>query len=612
MAINKSYSIVFFSLLLFFLSFNKSYAQDNFIQSYDISYDIANNATTHVNINVKIKNLSENLFTSTYKLGLGVKDIQNLKAKSKTAEILTKTSSDLRGSVIDLKFNDRVVGLHKILEFNIEFDTKDIARNLKGTWDINIPGVSNSKAYEAFNETINYPKSLGMPTFIKPTIASISTIAGILKFTKNDLQGAGVSITFGKFQIYNLNLNYHLKNNNLFTVKTDIALPPDTNYQTVQIDSLIPKPISIKLDRDGNWLATYELKPSQKIDVKFLGKVKVNLTPNTEIINEEIKSKYLSSQKYWDTQDKNIIKLAKELKTPINIYKFVVNKLKYDYSRLEKNNIRLGAAESLTMANSAVCLEFTDLFIALSRAAGIPAREVDGFAYTSNNANRPSSLVKDILHAWPEYYDFEKNKWIMVDPTWANTTGGVDYFNLLDFVHIAFVIKGESSTSPIPAGGYKQSENENLKDVSVSIADDFTFKKQIEAELILSDPITAGLPAKGVLIIKNKGNQAISNEIINVTSDKMLPSNQNLITKTIPPFGQEQIKVSFNSTSVLTNTKDTIKITVDQKEFYKNVYIKPFFTNKKILLGGVIFVSLTFIISIVAITIRRLSISRRK
>ena len=58
----------------------------------------------------------------------------------------------------------------------------------------------------------------------------------------------------------------------------------------------------------------------------------------------------------------------------------------------------------------------------------------------------------------------------MIDPTWANTTGGIDYFNVLDFDHIAFVIKGESSDYPIPAGGYKLQGNEEEKDVNVSFA----------------------------------------------------------------------------------------------------------------------------------------------
>jgi len=61
-------------------------------------------------------------------------------------------------------------------------------------------------------------------------------------------------------------------------------------------------------------------------------------------------------------------------------------------------------------------MEFTDLFIALSRAAGIPAREINGFAYTDDIRLRPLDLVTDMLHAWPEYYDEEKESGHLLTP----------------------------------------------------------------------------------------------------------------------------------------------------------------------------------------------------
>ena len=57
-------------------------------------------------------------------------------------------------------------------------------------------------------------------------------------------------------------------------------------------------------------------------------------------------------------------------------------------------------------------MEFTDLFVAIARAAGIPARESVGYAYTTNSRLRPLSLVTDVLHAWPEYYDADKKIWV--------------------------------------------------------------------------------------------------------------------------------------------------------------------------------------------------------
>ena len=165
----------------------------------------------------------------------------------------------------------------------------------------------------------------------------------------------------------------------------------------------------------------------QKKDIVLDTKIAVELAPRKQPESKENLNKYLKNDKYWEITNKKIADKAKELKTPHDVYKFVADTLKYDYSRVDLEKPRLGALQTLENPSSAVCLEFTDLFIALARSAGIPAREVDGYAYTQNSKDRPVSLVKDILHAWPEYYDFDKETWIMIDPTWANTTGGMDF-----------------------------------------------------------------------------------------------------------------------------------------------------------------------------------------
>jgi len=83
-------------------------------------------------------------------------------------------------------------------------------------------------------------------------------------------------------------------------------------------------------------------------------------------------------------------------------------------------------------------MEFTDTFITLVRALGIPAREINGYAYAQNDRLRPLGLEQDVLHSWPEYYDFASQTWQQVDPTWGNTTGGLDYFHKFDLDHFTF------------------------------------------------------------------------------------------------------------------------------------------------------------------------------
>lgn len=603
--------IVFF---LFFITSAKAFAISNFSTDYDVTYTVNEKANTKVDLSGTLTNLTDKYYASSYSVQVGFKDIKNLSASDSDGVIIPKVTNSSKGTTITLTFNRNVVGLNNKLNFKISFDTPEVARNNLNTWDVNIPGISQESDFSSFNVTVNYPSFLKGPTYIKPAILgnNIKTTSNQLIFTKESLGDSGISIAFGNHQIYKFNLIYHLENKNLYPISTEIALPPDTNYQKIIIDKINPSPVNVIIDKDGNWLAKYLLRPSQYIDIKVLGKAKIFLTPTQEYLDPLLAKEYTKQNQYWEAENVKIKELAKELKTPYAIYQYVSKTLAYDFSRVESNSPRLGAVGALSNLNSAVCLEFTDLFIAIARAAGIPAREVNGFAYSSNRFQRPLSFVKDILHAWPEYYDYDKKTWIMVDPTWANTTGGVDYFNILDFDHIAFVIKGLNSNYPVPAGGYKLSTDKNEKDVDVLIDISFEEKKPTFFwETNFPDSILSGFPVNGTLKTLNTGNALIKKKDIKITTNFLRPQNQSVMSKDIPPYGYQIISVNFDKTPVLTNANDTIKITSEIKSISKYVKIQPFYKNILFILGGLTIAGSIIIILLIAYIYRRISFFRQ-
>jgi len=612
----KALLALLFLFTTFLILTPKVYADSNFSTDYNITYTVNSNASTHVNLAGSLTNLTANYYASSYSIEIGFTDINNVAASDSLGVITPKITKSARGNSIVLNFNDHTVGLNTKLPFNISFDTNEVADNFNNVWDINIPGISNQEDFSTFNSTVIYPAFLGNPTYIKPMLLNKQVLPNEnkLTFTKNDLGGSGISIAFGNFQVYNFDLLYHLENKNLFPISTEIALPPDTNYQEVNIENIIPAPVNVKIDKDGNWLAEYVISSHKKIDISVLGSTKVYLNPKEEQIDGKSLQDYLKPQPYWESDDPKIVDLAKDLKTPYAIYQYVLKTLTYDFSRVETSSPRLGAVQSLKNPTSAVCLEFTDLFIALSRAAGIPAREVDGYAYTSNTTQRPLSLAEDILHAWPEYYDFDKKSWIMVDPTWGNTTGGIDYFNALDFDHIAFAIKGEASNYPVPAGGYKLADSTKNKDVNVTLGKLFNQSIQkLSISAQVPDVSLSGLPIDGYIKISNTGAGLINKKEVDVSTNFLSPQNQAIFNQDIPPFGHVLLPISFKRTTFLTNTADTIKITVGRDNTsYKNIRIVPFFVNKVFVLGGIIFVSFGIIISLIAYILRRLSLFKRK
>lgn len=612
---NKLFSVLFTFFFLSLTFTRPSFAAENFSTSYDITYTLTDSGLTHSSMNIDLVNNTSDYYASSYAVTLGFENVENLKAFDASGPLSPQVSKENGTYTVKVPFPSQVVGLNKKRSFTITFDTPDISKKQGAIWEVNIPGLSDEGSISDFVVSLSYPPSYGRPSYVKPAVAfDPNNPQRVLQFSKEQLGKSGISISFGEKQVFSFSLVYHIKNANLFPIRTEIALPPTTNYQEVVIDSISPKPLQVIIDADGNWLAQYQLSPSEKMDITVKGYGILFLTPKPQALSEKDRLQYLSQKPYWNSMDPKIAETAKNLKTPREIYNYVVNALTYDYDRVTEKRERLGAVNVLKNPSSAVCLEFTDLFIALARANGIPAREVDGFAFTENSRQRPLSLVQDILHAWPEYYDSEKKTWVMVDPTWGNTTGGVDYFDTLDFDHFAFVIKGKDSGYPIPAGGYKYAEMEAVKDIEVSFSEtDPVINQSSKLSLTTPSKILSGFPIQGELMVYNTGNVLSKNEDIAIFATNLLPRKQVVTMPQIPPFGNAQASFAFEKTKFLTSLTAPITIQTQNETLRRNISVMPlYFSVEMILIGGGLFAILAIGVSVITIITRRVSVPKRE
>lgn len=594
---------------LFVLIPKTIYAKEsNFDISTNSSYNINEDGITTLTQNISIKNKTEFYYTPSYSISIGFKNIENIQAYGKEGSIpFTLDDSKTESKNIKLTFTDKYTGLGTINNFTLKFDTKDIAKKQGSVWEISIPGIAKPEDFISHNSSITVPKSFGPPKIIKPQKSN--TDQKTVTFSKSESGKAGIFLIYGEKQYYSFSLSYHISNPNLFPVKTEIALPPQTNYQNVIITSFSTFPSNVTRDGDGNWIAQYQLLPQQRKTVIVKGMVEILSDANeSQISNAKIEA-YLTPRKYWEVMDGDVQKTAKALKTPREIYDFVTSSLTYNYDKVSGENKRLGAKGTLLNKKNSVCMEFTDLFVALARASGIPARGVEGFGYTENSTLRPLSLVDDVLHTWPEYYDKDKRKWIMVDPTWGNTTRGMDYFNTLDFEHIVFVIKGYDSEYPIPAGGYKF-ENKS-KDVEVQFANAQDFKPF--ENLIFSDTFPnstfPGLAISGSFTVKNTSNTPLIGKSATVTSS--LGAAKQFFIDYIPPGGYKTINLEYKNAPFLTNRSLPITIQIGSFTYTKKVAVSliPDLTLF-LLFGGIIGGSIT--VAIITYYTGSLFVQRRK
>ena len=442
-------------------------ADENFDIGLTSSYTIQNDGNTTIEQQFTLTNKKPTLYASQYAIEVGSNQIQNVKVFDRNGAIPANIVNTDKKTSIAISFEDVIVGEGKKRQFTVQFESSDIAIISGNVVEVYIPRFSDLANYDNYKVELRVPERFGQPARANPAPETVEVSNGYSVLNFSQVGDHGITALFGEKQIYDFNLRYHLENPTTSIGLAQIALPPDTSYQKVQYLSLEPKPKELEQDVDGNWIATYEVSAGRETEVQLSGKATIYLAPQDNVPSPTVLKDHLTAQKYWQTEDSRITQIAKENPSARGIYDYVVSALTYNFAKVNGPVTRMGASEALSDPLQAACQEFTDLFVAVSRAAGIPARRVTGYAYTENSRLRPLSLVDDVLHAWPEYYDANLNQWIAVDPTWGNTTGGLDYFSQLDFNHITFAINGVSDSVPYPAGSYKRTA-EQTKDVEVS------------------------------------------------------------------------------------------------------------------------------------------------
>lgn len=577
-------------LALILINAPKTQALGEFTSHFNHTYIIDQDGLATVTLKISLTNNFASTFVKEYSLTFGSTRLKNIHAQTSSGSQLAPSVVTINGQTqVNLDFPYPVVGKGKTQAFSLTFQDPDAAQKVGHVLEINLPKLQQVDQVDDYTVTLLVPQSFGPPSLVSPVPDQQLTDAVYTKlvFNQEAAINKGISAQFGDRQIFTYTLAYHLENPTVTPIETQIALPPDTPYQQNYLDFLSIPPLNINTDADGNWIATYLLEPKAKTDITAQGKIVTYLKPLIPIpsFNPNLKD-YLLEQNYWPVNDDQIRSLTAKYFTPQAIYDYLVSTFTYDYSRLDNRSTeRLGATRAFHSPTQALCLEFTDAFITLNRASGTPARLLTGYAYTENSKLRPLSLVQDVLHAWPEYYDFSSSLWRPVDPTWGNTTGGVDYFHQLDLNHVVFAIQGLHPDQPFPAGYYKISK-QPTKDVDLQFS---TVLPQENIQILFSpnQPLLNrwGFSDRSTLNLTNQSTIALYGQKLALTSPTLKTTIPSPVIPLILPYQTVSIPFYWQSPSPLVNRHQlsatiydqTQVLNFTQRPFYQSLFI-PIFT----------------------------------
>ncbi len=204
------------------------------------------------------------------------------------------------------------------------------------------------------------------------------------------------------------------------------ALPKNRETQVIHGEpSFEPEPTDFVTDQWGQRFAHFvytDVKPGQTVrstmrvrvtvyDVTFF--VRPEKVGGLEAIPAEIAKRYLQDGSKYMLNDPVIQQAVKEAvgeeKNPYwiarKIYRYLMDKMYYELAG------GWNVAPKVLARGNGSCSEYSFVYIAMARAAGLPARYVGSVVVRGDDAS-----LDDVFHRWVEVY-FPGYGWVPVDPS---------------------------------------------------------------------------------------------------------------------------------------------------------------------------------------------------
>lgn len=522
-------------------------ADSSFGTSYSVDYYLGDHGSTiktTVKLTTTITNREDNVYIDKYSVAFPKSFLMsNIHVTDDRGVVDTKVDSDPSTTTILMNINDAPVGIGKTTKLYLTFDQENLFQVNGNVWEVLLPTMQKEASDGDYTIRVHLPPNDKKLSIAKPKPTSISqdTITWV-----NPTKRTIIAV-FGDRQAYNMKLKYHLQNDRLVPVVTDVAYPPNTSFQHILVTSIDPAPESVSMDSDGNYLGRYRLNPKEQKDIVFRAQAQIFVEPQEQEIARdkerfEKQATYLTKQtSYW-----NATAGSGTYKNVGDVYRDVVSRLSYNFDRVsDPSTKRLGASQALATPKQAVCAEFTDSFVSLARSIGIPAREMEGYGFSQDERLRPLSLDGDVLHAWPEYWEEKAARWEQIDPTWENTSG-VDYFDSFDLNHIVFAIHAKEDAYPVPAGMYKITDSHDVEVVATSTL--LSDSQDIQVDSVsLPASINDHSPSTGTVRISNRGRSFAYKIPIQMSGTNVAFTTQSPTIDELAPYQSVDVPFQFSS-----------------------------------------------------------------
>jgi len=234
-------------------------------------------------------------------------------------------------------------------------------------------------------------------------------------------------------RVYDAIQTVTMRNNGPGSVRVvfNLALVQDVPpYQQVLTSDISPAGYQTQGDEHGNKYAVFEIAELEAGSAQvFTNSVRVAVNAvryGLEGCGGDMPAEYTAPEQFIDSDAPQVVELAAKLgdgKATVcnkarSYYEYIGDTLTYAGYVPDE----MGALATIN-AGSGDCTDFADVMISLSRAAGIPARFMEGVTCCTDKGY----VEGQIKHDWTEVF-LPPAGWVPVDPTYGQPPGNEDSY----------------------------------------------------------------------------------------------------------------------------------------------------------------------------------------
>ncbi len=423
--------------LLALSSFPSANAQSQYrVNDLDVLVTVLDDRSARVVMDYNFTWLQTGTYVSTWNILLDTPDPHGVRVQSQGRDLgfTMQTQGDVTSLWIEL---GRDVYAGEAMVFRVEYVTSSSILSIGPERQLTLT-IWEIAPKDRVNLTVVAPAGFQQvshqPSFLQGSGGVLSGTAEGVQPGINHL----IEVSYAASEaVYDLTYVYTFTNQGSSTeygAEFEVPIYAEAPHQTVTRLSVSPDPISSSYDESGNYRSRFRfgsIPPggSIQINVSYSIRVSVPFAPDSTYRGGVgtvplAYIAYTQGDEYWEVADPSISALASNitagkvsvLEMSKAIYDYVVENIEYDYAKynLVTSGLpveRYGAVKTLELGRG-VCEDMTDFYVALCRAAGIPAIEVVGFSYEGDCV-----LGIGSRHAWAGIY-IPDYGWMDVDPTW--------------------------------------------------------------------------------------------------------------------------------------------------------------------------------------------------